>query len=111
MQHNRTVCGSATHQMAPPIRGTTGERTHSERRLCKRPITTRNVKKAFLSYTKSKSPPVHGKSEIIGERFIVKEESAASVGTRPWMPEGRSLILSIVFMLQLGIMEWPSRLG
>ncbi|GBM67147.1 hypothetical protein AVEN_195007-1 [Araneus ventricosus] len=33
------------------------------------------------------------------ERFMVKEESAASVGTRPWTPEGRSLILSIAFML------------
>ncbi|GBM79972.1 hypothetical protein AVEN_122561-1 [Araneus ventricosus] len=29
------------------------------------------------------------------ERFMVKEESAASVGTRPWTPEGRSLTLSI----------------
>ncbi|GBN11050.1 hypothetical protein AVEN_40460-1, partial [Araneus ventricosus] len=35
----------------------------------------------------------------IGERFMVKEESAASVGTRPWTPEGRSLTLSIAFML------------
>ncbi|GBM96170.1 hypothetical protein AVEN_163844-1 [Araneus ventricosus] len=34
-----------------------------------------------------------------GERFIVKEESAASVGSRPWTPEGRSLTLSIAFML------------
>ncbi|GBM80322.1 hypothetical protein AVEN_103928-1 [Araneus ventricosus] len=34
-----------------------------------------------------------------GERFLVKEESAASVDTRPWTPEGRSLTLSIVFML------------
>ncbi|GBL83523.1 hypothetical protein AVEN_196368-1 [Araneus ventricosus] len=25
MQHNRTVSGSATHQMAPPIRDTTGD--------------------------------------------------------------------------------------
>ncbi|GBN73547.1 hypothetical protein AVEN_255111-1 [Araneus ventricosus] len=35
----------------------------------------------------------------IGERFMVKEEGAASVGTRPWTPEGRSLTLSIAFML------------
>ncbi|GBO34052.1 hypothetical protein AVEN_183623-1, partial [Araneus ventricosus] len=35
----------------------------------------------------------------IGERFMVKEESAASVSTRPWTPEGRSLTLSIAFML------------
>ncbi|GBN99351.1 hypothetical protein AVEN_4708-1, partial [Araneus ventricosus] len=35
----------------------------------------------------------------IGKRFMVKEESAASVGTRPWTLEGRSLILSIAFML------------
>ncbi|GBN11268.1 hypothetical protein AVEN_268837-1 [Araneus ventricosus] len=33
------------------------------------------------------------------ERFMVKEESAASVETRPWMPEGRSLTLPIAFML------------
>ncbi|GBN84053.1 hypothetical protein AVEN_199422-1 [Araneus ventricosus] len=38
-------------------------------------------------------------SDTIGERFMVKEESAASVGTRPWTPEGRSLTLSIAFML------------
>ncbi|GBM30263.1 hypothetical protein AVEN_26169-1 [Araneus ventricosus] len=37
--------------------------------------------------------------KTIGERFMVKEESAASVGTRPWTPEGRSLTLSIAFML------------
>ncbi|GBN68443.1 hypothetical protein AVEN_156164-1 [Araneus ventricosus] len=36
--------------------------------------------------------------KTIGERFMVKEESAASVGTRPWTPEGRSLTLSIAFM-------------
>ncbi|GBL93660.1 hypothetical protein AVEN_25648-1 [Araneus ventricosus] len=36
--------------------------------------------------------------------------SVASVATKPWTPEGRSLTLSIVFML-LGIMEWPSRFG
>ncbi|GBO06346.1 hypothetical protein AVEN_266757-1 [Araneus ventricosus] len=41
------------------------------------------------------------------ERFMVKEESAAPVGTRPWTPEGRSLTLSIAFMLQLGIMDTP----
>ncbi|GBO04501.1 hypothetical protein AVEN_253105-1 [Araneus ventricosus] len=38
-------------------------------------------------------------SNTTGERFMVKEESAASVGTRPWTPEGRSLTLSIAFML------------
>ncbi|GBN31310.1 hypothetical protein AVEN_267069-1, partial [Araneus ventricosus] len=37
--------------------------------------------------------------KTIGERFMVKEESAASVGSRPWTPEGRSLTLSIAFML------------
>ncbi|GBM28994.1 hypothetical protein AVEN_40747-1 [Araneus ventricosus] len=37
--------------------------------------------------------------KTIDERFMVKEESAASVGTRPWTPEGRSLTLSIAFML------------
>ncbi|GBO13888.1 hypothetical protein AVEN_68576-1 [Araneus ventricosus] len=37
--------------------------------------------------------------KTVGERFMVKEESAASVGTRPWTPEGRSLTLSIAFML------------
>ncbi|GBL85113.1 hypothetical protein AVEN_221332-1 [Araneus ventricosus] len=37
--------------------------------------------------------------KTIGERLMVKEESAASVGTRPWTPEGRSLTLYIVFML------------
>ncbi|GBO01855.1 hypothetical protein AVEN_84014-1 [Araneus ventricosus] len=40
-----------------------------------------------------------------------KEESAASVGTRYWTPEGRSPTLYIAFMLYLGIIEWPSRLG
>ncbi|GBN30282.1 hypothetical protein AVEN_267957-1, partial [Araneus ventricosus] len=48
--------------------------------------------------------------KTIGERFTVKEESAASVGTRPWTSEGRSLTLSIAFMFQLGTMEWSSRL-
>ncbi|GBN57125.1 hypothetical protein AVEN_188891-1, partial [Araneus ventricosus] len=33
------------------------------------------------------------------ERFMVKEESVASVGTRPWTPEGRSRTLSFAFML------------
>ncbi|GBM01919.1 hypothetical protein AVEN_269532-1 [Araneus ventricosus] len=33
------------------------------------------------------------------KRFMVKEESTASVGTRFWTPEGRSLTLSIAFML------------
>ncbi|GBN93012.1 hypothetical protein AVEN_204112-1 [Araneus ventricosus] len=55
------------------------------------------------------NPRVRSPTE--NERFMVKEESAASVGTRPWTPEGRSLTLSIAFVLQLGIMEWPSRLG
>ncbi|GBM30891.1 hypothetical protein AVEN_9781-1 [Araneus ventricosus] len=32
-----------------------------------------------------------------GERFMVKDESAASVGTKAWTPEGRSLTLSIAF--------------
>ncbi|GBO22237.1 hypothetical protein AVEN_153958-1, partial [Araneus ventricosus] len=36
---------------------------------------------------------------LYSERFMVKEESAASVVTRPWTPEGRSLTLSIAFML------------
>ncbi|GBM63828.1 hypothetical protein AVEN_193630-1 [Araneus ventricosus] len=48
---------------------------------------------------KSKSPLAHRKSSTIGVRFMVEEESAASVGTRPWTPEGRSLTLSIAFML------------
>ncbi|GBN06789.1 hypothetical protein AVEN_214895-1 [Araneus ventricosus] len=64
-----------------------------------------------LSQTKSKSPLAHRKSNTIGERFMVKEESAASVGTRPWTLKGRRLTLSIEFMLHLGLMEWPSRLG
>ncbi|GBM09596.1 hypothetical protein AVEN_29443-1 [Araneus ventricosus] len=37
--------------------------------------------------------------QTIGERFMEKEVSAASVGTRPWTPEGRSLPLSIALML------------
>ncbi|GBM92699.1 hypothetical protein AVEN_5886-1 [Araneus ventricosus] len=46
------------------------------------------------------SPRVRSPTEnTIGERFMAKEESAASVGTRPWTPEGRSLTLSISFML------------
>ncbi|GBN56776.1 hypothetical protein AVEN_58555-1 [Araneus ventricosus] len=43
------------------------------------------------------NPKVRSPTE--NERFMVKEESAASVGTRPWTPEGRSLTLYIVFML------------
>ncbi|GBN36203.1 hypothetical protein AVEN_188144-1, partial [Araneus ventricosus] len=35
----------------------------------------------------------------IGERFMVKEESAASVGTRPWAPDERSLTVSFEFLL------------
>ncbi|GBN34144.1 hypothetical protein AVEN_268665-1 [Araneus ventricosus] len=38
-------------------------------------------------------------NKTIGEGFMVKEESETSVGTRPWTPEGRSVTLSIVFML------------
>ncbi|GBM08730.1 hypothetical protein AVEN_9890-1, partial [Araneus ventricosus] len=36
------------------------------------------------------SPRVHSLTEnnTIGERFMAKEENAASVGTRPWTPEG-----------------------
>ncbi|GBO44590.1 hypothetical protein AVEN_151140-1, partial [Araneus ventricosus] len=47
------------------------------------------------------SPKVRSPTEnnTIGERFMVKEESAASVGTRPWTPVGRSPTLSIAFML------------
>ncbi|GBN75561.1 hypothetical protein AVEN_240325-1 [Araneus ventricosus] len=37
--------------------------------------------------------------KTIGERFMVKEKRAASAGTRPWTPEGRSPTLSIAFML------------
>ncbi|GBM60948.1 hypothetical protein AVEN_192399-1 [Araneus ventricosus] len=48
----------------------------------------------------SSSPATYMRADgPIGERLMVKEESAASVGTRPWMPEGRSLTLSIAFML------------
>ncbi|GBM60949.1 hypothetical protein AVEN_192400-1 [Araneus ventricosus] len=48
----------------------------------------------------SSSPATYMRADgPIGERLMVKEESAASVGTRPWMPEGRSLTLSIDFML------------
>ncbi|GBN25333.1 hypothetical protein AVEN_101701-1 [Araneus ventricosus] len=39
------------------------------------------------------------KIKTIGERFMVKEESAASVDTRPRTHEGRSLALSTAFML------------
>ncbi|GBL90806.1 hypothetical protein AVEN_215543-1 [Araneus ventricosus] len=46
-----------------------------------------------------RSPTENHKSLTIGERFMVKEESAASVGTRPWTPEGRSLTLPIAFIL------------
>ncbi|GBO46383.1 hypothetical protein AVEN_3472-1, partial [Araneus ventricosus] len=48
------------------------------------------------------SPRVRSPTEnpiTIGERFMAKEESAASVGTRPWTHEGRSLTLSIAFRL------------
>ncbi|GBN21635.1 hypothetical protein AVEN_151797-1 [Araneus ventricosus] len=44
-----------------------------------------------LSYTKFMSPPAHRKSRT-SAGLMVKEESAASVGTRPWTPEGRSLL-------------------
>ncbi|GBO30275.1 hypothetical protein AVEN_174872-1, partial [Araneus ventricosus] len=39
------------------------------------------------------------KTNTIGERFMAKEESAASIDTRPWTPEGRSLNLTIAFLL------------
>ncbi|GBL63794.1 hypothetical protein AVEN_143929-1, partial [Araneus ventricosus] len=42
------------------------------------------------------SPRVRSPTE--NERFMVKEESAASVG-RPWTPEARSLPLAIAFMI------------
>ncbi|GBL77282.1 hypothetical protein AVEN_41732-1 [Araneus ventricosus] len=46
------------------------------------------------------SPRVRPPTEkSIGERFMVKEKSAASVSTRTWTPERRSLTLSIAFML------------
>ncbi|GBM42876.1 hypothetical protein AVEN_245703-1 [Araneus ventricosus] len=59
----------------------------------------------------SSSPTPYMRSNTIGERFMVKEESAASFGTGLWTPEGRSPTLSIACMLYLGIMEWPLRLG
>ncbi|GBN00653.1 hypothetical protein AVEN_187369-1 [Araneus ventricosus] len=52
-----------------------------------------------VSYSTCSSPQLDQVQEsarpqkTIGERFMVKEESAASVGTRPWTPEGRSLTL------------------
>ncbi|GBN12215.1 hypothetical protein AVEN_242246-1 [Araneus ventricosus] len=53
---------------------------------------------SFLSSARP-SPRVRSPTGNIGERFMVKEDSAASVGTGPWTPEGRSLTLSIAFML------------
>ncbi|GBM36026.1 hypothetical protein AVEN_274433-1 [Araneus ventricosus] len=65
-----------------------------------------------VSYSTCSSPQLDQAQEnTLGERFMVKEESAASVGTRPWTPEGRSLTLSFAFMLYMGMIEWPSRLG
>ncbi|GBO43662.1 hypothetical protein AVEN_206663-1 [Araneus ventricosus] len=71
-----------------------------------------------VSYSTCSSPQIDQVQEsprpqkIQNYRLAIhgKGGSAASVGTRPWTPEGRSLTLSIAFML-LGIMEWPSRLG
>ncbi|GBN04372.1 hypothetical protein AVEN_1159-2-1, partial [Araneus ventricosus] len=60
------------------------------------------IKFVFIVKTKSKSPITHIKSNTIGVRFMVEEESAASVGTRPWTPEGRSLTLSITFYALAG---------
>ncbi|GBN42863.1 hypothetical protein AVEN_855-1 [Araneus ventricosus] len=57
------------------------------------------ISQTILSQTKSTSPLAHRKSNTIGERFMVKEESAASVGNRPWTPEERSPTLSVAFML------------
>ncbi|GBN70419.1 hypothetical protein AVEN_212959-1 [Araneus ventricosus] len=62
---------------------------------------------SVVSYSSCSSPQLDQvqesahpqKIKTIGERFMVKEESAVSVGTRPWTPEGRSLTLSIAFML------------
>ncbi|GBN09107.1 hypothetical protein AVEN_162072-1 [Araneus ventricosus] len=77
-----------------------------------------------VSYSTCSSPPLDqvqesartqkiAESNTIGERLMVKEESAASVGARPWTPEGRSLPLSIALILQLGMQkedyeEWMS---
>ncbi|GBO32887.1 hypothetical protein AVEN_213134-1 [Araneus ventricosus] len=49
--------------------------------------------------TSSARPSPRVRSPTENERFMVKEESAASVGNRPWTPEGKSLTLSIAFML------------
>ncbi|GBM71427.1 hypothetical protein AVEN_185732-1 [Araneus ventricosus] len=59
-------------------------------------ISTDNHSRVIPNSKKSSarpSPRVSLPTE--NERFMVKEESAASVGTRPWTPEGRSLTLSI----------------
>ncbi|GBN99976.1 hypothetical protein AVEN_43364-1 [Araneus ventricosus] len=58
----------------------------------------RTMYKRGLESSARPSPRVHSPIEE-KERFMVKEESAASVDTKPWTPEGRSLPLSIAFML------------
>ncbi|GBM47847.1 hypothetical protein AVEN_91834-1 [Araneus ventricosus] len=46
------------------------------------------------------SPRVLSPTEnTIGERFMVKEKSAAFASTRPWTQEGRGLTLSIASMI------------
>ncbi|GBO27941.1 hypothetical protein AVEN_112721-1 [Araneus ventricosus] len=57
-----------------------------------RPQKITNQRRTF------KEVPLIQLHTVIGERLMVKEESAASVDTRPWTPEGRSLTLSIAFM-------------
>ncbi|GBL80787.1 hypothetical protein AVEN_26226-1 [Araneus ventricosus] len=52
-----------------------------------------------VSAQSSARPSPRIRSPTENERFMVKEESAASIGTRLWTPEGRSLTLSIAFML------------
>ncbi|GBM85806.1 Calcium-activated potassium channel slowpoke [Araneus ventricosus] len=54
---------------------------------------------AGIIHLSSARPSPRVRSLTENERFVVKEESAASVGTRPWTPEGRSLTLPIAFML------------
>ncbi|GBN30157.1 hypothetical protein AVEN_52499-1 [Araneus ventricosus] len=64
------------------------------RNLTTRPPLPQMVESENQVQESARSP-----TENIGERFMVKEKSAASVGTRPWTPEGRSLTFSIAFML------------
>ncbi|GBN90570.1 hypothetical protein AVEN_167142-1, partial [Araneus ventricosus] len=62
---------------------------------------TANFFVVVVSYSTCSSPQLDKVQEsarpqrTISERFMVKEESAASVGTRPWTPERRSLTLSV----------------